>query len=188
MGTPLPGFLASLRTTTQNEFVIMTDLSLRIKALEELIALRQQWRVLGLRLVLTNGTFDLLHIGHVRYLEAARELGDVLVVGINSDVSARGYKGEGRPVVPQDERAEIVAALRCVDYATIFDEPTAVSLVEALEPDIYAKGGDYGEGKGRPLPEREAVKRHGGVVQIIPFVGGRSASELIRRIERETMG
>ena len=155
-------------------------------ALEELIALRQQWRVLGLRLVLTNGTFDLLHIGHVRYLEAARDLGDMLVVGINSDSSVRGYKGEGRPVVPQDERAEIVAALRCVDYVTIFDEPTAVNLVESLQPDVYAKGGDYEHGTGKPLPEREAVESYGGQVRIIPLVGGHSASDLIRRVERET--
>jgi D-beta-D-heptose 7-phosphate kinase/D-beta-D-heptose 1-phosphate adenosyltransferase len=130
--------------------------------------------------VLTNGTFDLLHIGHVRYLQAARELGDVLVVGINSDESVRGYKGPGRPVVPQDERAEIVAALRCVDYTTIFDEPTATHLVEALQPDIYAKGGDYAHGN-KPLPEAAAVERYGGEVRIIPLVEGRSASELIRR-------
>src|SRR5947209_14828576 len=109
----------------------------RVLSLPELVALRRSWQDAGLRLVLTNGTFDLLHIGHVRYLEAARELGDVLVVGINSDASVRGYKGSGRPVVPQDERAEIVAALRYVDYAVIFEEPTATQLIEALQPDIY---------------------------------------------------
>jgi cytidyltransferase-like protein len=90
--------------------------------------------------VLTNGTFDLLHIGHLRYLEAARAKGDLLVVGINSDASVRGYKGPGRPVVPQDERAELVAALRCVDYTTIFDEPTAIALVEALQPELLSMG------------------------------------------------
>ena len=122
------------------------DLSSRVVSLETLAGLREQWRAEGKRLVLTNGTFDLLHVGHVRYLQAARELGDVLVVGINSDDSVRGYKGPGRPVVPQDERAEIVAALRCVDYATIFNEPTATHLAETLQPDIYAKGGDYAPG------------------------------------------
>ena len=152
----------------------------RVQTLSELTNLRRTWRASGLRVVLTNGTFDLLHIGHVRYLEAARALGDVLVVGINSDASVRGYKGPGRPVVPQDERAEIVAALRCVDYVTIFEEATAVRLVEALEPDVYAKGGDYADG-GKRLPEREAVLACGGEVCIIPFVEGHSASELIRR-------
>src|SRR5436190_23795526 len=115
----------------------------RVLSLSELSEMRPGWRGAGLRVVLTNGTFDLLHIGHVRYLEAARALGDLLVVGINSDASVRGYKGPGRPVVPQDERAEIVAALRCVDFTTIFDEPTATTLVQALQPDVYAKGGDY---------------------------------------------
>src|SRR5689334_8356097 len=108
----------------------------RVLTLPELLEMRPGWRDTGLRVVLTNGTFDLLHIGHVRYLQAARELGDMLIVGVNSDASVRGYKGPGRPVVPQDERAEIVAALRCVDYATIFDEPTAVQLVESLQPDV----------------------------------------------------
>jgi len=134
--------------------------------------------------VLTNGTFDLLHVGHVRYLQEARDLGDVLVVGINSDASVRGYKGAGRPVVPQDERAEIVAALRCVDYVTIFDEPTATHLVETLQPDIYVKGGDYSPG-AKPLPEAEAVLSYGGEVKIIPFVQGHSASDLIQRVMRD---
>ena len=133
--------------------------------------------------MLTNGTFDILHVGHVRYLQAARAMGDILVVGINSDASARGYKGPSRPVVPQDERAEIVAALRCVDYATIFDDPTAVRLVEALQPDIYVKGGDYDGSK--PLPEAEAVRAYGGEVRIVPFVPGHSASGIIGEMRRE---
>ncbi|HEX9988468.1 MAG TPA: adenylyltransferase/cytidyltransferase family protein [Chloroflexia bacterium] len=155
----------------------------RVVTLEELVRMREGWRDAGLRLVLTNGTFDLLHIGHTRYLQAARGLGDVLVVGVNSDASARGYKGPGRPVVPQEERAEVVAALRCVDYAVIFDELTATRLVEKLQPEVYAKGGDYQEG-GKPLPEAAAVEAYGGKVAIIPFVQGHSASELIRRVER----
>jgi rfaE bifunctional protein nucleotidyltransferase chain/domain len=160
--------------------VDMTPERPQVVSLGELVALRAQWRAEGKRLVLTNGTFDLLHVGHVRYLQAARELGDVLVVGINSDSSVRGYKGPGRPVVPQDERAEIVAALRSVHYTTIFDEPTATHLVEALQPEVYAKGGDYAPGS-KPLPEAAAVERYGGQVRIITFVEGRSASELIRR-------
>ena len=95
----------------------------------------------------------MLHIGHVRYLQAARALGDILVVGVNSDASVRAYKGPGRPVVPQDERAEILAALRCVDYVTIFDEPTATHLVEALQPEIYVKGGDYAAPPASPSPK-----------------------------------
>ncbi len=152
----------------------------RVLTLEELLHMRARWRAQGLRLVLTNGTFDLLHVGHVRYLEAARELGDMLVVGINSDRSVRAYKGPGRPVVPQDERAEVVAALRCVDYTVIFDEPTASRLVEALRPEVYVKGGDYAPG-GKPLPEAEVVKAYGGELHIIPYVPGHSASDLIRR-------
>ena len=150
--------------------------------LADLISLRREWREAGLRLVLTNGTFDLLHIGHLRYLEAARSMGDLLVVGINSDASVRGYKGPGRPAVPQEERAEMVAGLRCVEYATVFDEPTAVALVEALKPEVYAKGGDYAPGS-KPLPEAEAVEAYGGEVCIVQYVAGHSASDLIRRVE-----
>src|SRR5438094_8658231 len=115
----------------------------KVKPGADLKKILAQRRAKGEKIVFTNGCFDLIHIGHVRYLQAARELGDLLVVGINSDASVHTYKGPDRPVVPQDERAEIVAALRCVDYAVIFDEPTAVALVQTLQPDIYVKGGDY---------------------------------------------
>jgi len=148
--------------------------------------MRAEWREAGQRLVLTNGTFDVLHVGHVRYLGAARRMGDILVVGVNSDASVRGYKGPGRPVVPQDERAEIVAALRCVDYAVVFDEPTAVGLVEALRPEVYVKGGDYDGSK--PLPEAEAVRGYGGAVRIVPYVAGKSATGLIRRMKANDEG
>lgn len=153
----------------------------RVRTLPELLRLRASWREEGRRLVITNGTFDLLHIGHVRYLEGARALGDILVVGINSDESVRGYKGPGRPVVPEEERAEIVAALRCVDYTVIFGGPTASELVEALQPDVYVKGGDYGSG-GKELPEARIVEGYGGQVRIVPFVDGHSASGLIKKV------
>jgi len=153
-----------------------------VLSLADLLELRREWRETSLRLVLTNGTFDLLHIGHLRYLEVARAKGDLLVVGINSDTSVRGYKGPGRPVVPQEERAEMVAALRCVDYTTIFDEPTAAALVDALKPEVYVKGGDYAAGS-KPLPEAEAVEAYGGEVCIVSFVEGHSASDIIRRVE-----
>ncbi len=157
----------------------------RVAKLEELVALRKEWRAWGLRVVLTNGAFDLLHRGHVRYLQQARDLGNILIVGINSDASVRGNKGEGRPIVPQDERAEVVASLRCVEYAVIFDEPTATQLVESLHPDIYVKGGDYAPG-GKPLPEASAVEAGGGEVKILPFDQGHSTSDLIGRVMRET--
>ncbi|MEO5951465.1 MAG: D-glycero-beta-D-manno-heptose 1-phosphate adenylyltransferase [Chloroflexia bacterium] len=152
----------------------------------ELTELVTRLRAEGKRIVLTNGTFDVLHVGHVRYLQSARALGDVLVVGLNSDSSVRGYKGPGRPVVQQDERAEILAALRCVDFVTIFDEPTATHIVEALQPDVYAKGGDYDASTGKPLPEAEAVLAYGGRVEIIPYVAGRSASQLIEKMRDGT--
>ena len=159
----------------------------RVVTLAELVEMRPGWRLAGLHLVLTNGTFDLLHIGHIRYLEEARRLGDILVVCINSDESVRGYKGEGRPVVPEAERAEVVAALRSVDYTVIFNEPTAERMVETLQPEVYVKGGDYGEG-GKSLPEAEAARSYGGEVRIVPFVQGHSASDLIRRVERPHKG
>src|SRR3954471_18565886 len=111
---------------------------------EELSDLCEKLRSAGQKIVATNGCFDLLHVGHVRYLQAARALGDLLVVGLNSDTSVRGYKGPSRPLISADERAELLAALACVDYIVIFDEPTATGLVEALAPDVYVKGGDYG--------------------------------------------
>src|SRR5689334_18779927 len=99
----------------------------------------------GKRVVFTNGVFDLLHVGHIRYLEEARGLGDVLIVGLNSDTSARALKGESRPLVPQSEREELLLALRCVDAVVIFDEPTADTVLAALQPQVYVKGGDYAQ-------------------------------------------
>jgi len=142
-------------------------------------------RAAGRRVVLTNGVFDLLHVGHLRYLQAARALGDSLIVGINDDASVRGNKGPRRPIVPAEERAELVAGLASVDYVTIFGEATAVELVRAIQPDIYVKGGDYaapGAGAGKPLPETEAVLAAGGRIEIIPLVPGVASSDLIARV------
>lgn len=164
--------------------------------LPTLLPLRAQARAAGQLVVFTNGAFDLLHVGHVRYLQAARALGDMLIVGLNSDASVRAYKGPSRPLVTQDERAELLAALACVDYVTIFDEPTAEALVAALQPDIYVKGGDYrptadGSAAARapgsdpvdkPLPEAAIVQAYGGRVVIIPYVPGKSTTNLIERI------
>jgi rfaE bifunctional protein nucleotidyltransferase chain/domain len=138
-------------------------------------------RATGERLVLTNGCFDLLHRGHVRYLNAAATLGDVLVVGVNSDASVRRLKGRGRALVPAEERTEVVAALACVDYVTIFDAPTAEGLVEALRPDVYVKGGDYAD---HPPPEAARVLALGGEFRLVELVPGSSTSALVERIRR----
>lgn len=151
----------------------------KILTREQLTQLAPMWREAGKQVVLTNGCFDLLHVGHLRYLQEARRLGDLLVVGVNSDESVRQLKGETRPITPQAERAELVAGLECVDYVTIFDEPTAVQLVNLVQPTYYAKGGDYTE---RDLPESEAVNAHGGFVVILPLQPERSMSAMVERI------
>lgn len=143
---------------------------MNIYTLTELVALRTSWRVAGLKVVLTNGVFDLIHVGHVQYLTAARALGDRLIVAINSDESTRQLKGPLRPIVPATERATIVAALRCVDAVTIFHERTAETVVAALAPDLYVKGGDYGKGTtfdATRLPEARVVQALGGEVRIL---------------------
>ena len=147
-------------------------------ALPALLARAATLRAGGGRLVLTNGCFDLLHVGHVRYLQAARRLGDFLVVGVNSDASVRRLKGSGRPLVPADERAEVVAALGCVDAVVVFDSPTAAPLVAALRPEIYVKGADYTEAT---LPEARVVRAYGGTVTLLPTVPGASTTALLER-------
>jgi rfaE bifunctional protein nucleotidyltransferase chain/domain len=136
----------------------------------------------GARIVFANGCFDVLHVGHVRYLKAAKALGDLLVVGINSDDQARRLKGEGRPVMSQDQRAEIVAALEAVDFVAIFEEPTVEQLLLALKPDIHAKGTDYKEDS---VPERDVVRSFGGRVAIVGDPKNHSSSEMIDKISRE---
>lgn len=154
-------------------------------ALSELLAHREQWRRAGLRLVLTNGVFDLLHAGHVGYLAQARALGDLLLVALNSDASTRSFKGPLRPIVPEAERAVVLGALRSVDHVTIFNQPTAEALVAAVRPELYVKGGDYAAGQGpdlERLPEARVVAGYGGRVVLLPYAEGRSTSALIRRI------
>jgi len=126
--------------------------------------------------VATGGCFDLLHPGHVRTLEAARALGDCLVVCLNSDASVRRLKGEGRPLVAQDDRGAVLRALRCVDAVLVFDEDTPAAALERLRPDVWAKGGDYA---GRELPESAVLRRWGGQVVVVPFLDGRSSTRLI---------
>ncbi len=136
-------------------------------------------RANGETIVTTNGVFDVLHVGHVRYLQQARNLGDRLVIGINTDNCTARLKGPTRPFVPQDERAELLSALRCVDYVTLFDESTPEALLAAIRPDVHAKGGDYDV---ESLPETATVRAHGGRVVILPFVEGRSTTDLVHRI------
>jgi len=157
----------------------------KIVALDTLEAMVEQHRVQGAAIVLTNGCFDLLHIGHIRYLQQARALGDLLIVGLNSDASAQRLKGPRRPLMPQGERAALLAALACVDYVTIFEEDTAEALVTRLRPAIYVKGGDYQlmpAIAGKVLPEAAAVQRYGGRVVLLPYLPGHSTSEIIARI------
>jgi len=140
-----------------------------------------QARARGARIVFTNGCFDVLHRGHVGYLSQARELGDVLVVAVNSDESVRRLKGPTRPVNPQEDRAAVLAALGCVDHVVVFDEDSPERLLEAVRPDVYVKGGDY-----RPelIPEAELVTRLGGEVRTLDYLPDRSTSAIIDRIRR----
>jgi len=147
---------------------------------DELLGVREALRAKSKSLVFTNGVFDLLHVGHVRYLAAARALGDALVVAINSDRTVRVLKGEGRPIVSEDERAEILAALRQVDYVTIFDDVSPRSLITRLLPDVLVKGGDYGLDE---IHGRAEVEAAGGRVVSLPFVAGASTSTIIERMK-----
>jgi rfaE bifunctional protein nucleotidyltransferase chain/domain len=151
----------------------------RIVERSQLIGIVATAKGAGKRIVLANGCFDVLHVGHVRYLEAAKALGDLLVVGINSDAQARRLKGEGRPLLPQDQRAEIVSAIDAVDLVTIFDEPTVEQLLLALKPDVHAKGTDYTEDS---VPERDVVRSFGGRVAIVGDPKDHSSSEMIGRV------
>jgi D-glycero-beta-D-manno-heptose 1-phosphate adenylyltransferase len=147
----------------------------------EMLGERQRLRASGARLVFTNGVFDLLHVGHVRYLAQARALGDALVVAINSDRCVRELKGSQRPVFNEAERAEILAALRHVDYVTVFDDVSPRSLIARLLPDVLVKGGDYGLDQ---IHGREEVEAAGGRVIALPFVEGSSTTTLIERMKK----
>lgn len=158
----------------------------RVVSREALTRPREAWRRTGRRLVFTNGCFDLLHVGHLRYLRAARAYGDLLVVGLNDDASVARLKGPGRPIVPAAERAELLAALEPVDYVVLFGEETAGGLVAALRPEVYVKGGDYAAGPGqagKPLPEATLVRGYGGEVRVVPLLPGYSTSALLARIQ-----
>ncbi|OLE50722.1 MAG: hypothetical protein AUG51_26590 [Acidobacteria bacterium 13_1_20CM_3_53_8] len=155
----------------------------KILSAENLRRERERFRAEGKRLVFTNGCFDILHVGHVRYLQAARELGDLLLVAINSDRTVRELKGEGRPVMNEAERAEILAALSAVDYVTVFDDVSPRKLIAELLPDVLVKGGDYALDE---IHGREEVEEAGGKVISLPFIEGASTSGIIERIKAVT--
>ena len=146
---------------------------------EELAAELARLRAAGKRAVFTNGCFDLLHAGHVRYLREASALGDLLVVGLNSDASVRQFKDASRPIVPEGDRAEVMAALEMVDYVVIFTEKTAESILAELRPEVYVKGGDY---TTENLPEARVVEGYGGHVKLVPYHEDRSTTGIIQRI------
>ena len=152
----------------------------RILERRDLLAVVKAAKRRGGRIVLANGCFDVLHVGHIRYLEAAKTLGDLLIVGVNSDEQTRRLKGDGRPLVSQDQRAQIISALEAVDFVTIFDEPTVEQLLLALKPDVHAKGTDYTEDT---VPERNVVRSFGGRVAIVGDPKNHSSSEIIDKVD-----
>lgn len=152
----------------------------KVLSLDHLLATLSAERAEGKRIVFTNGCFDLMHIGHTRYLQAAKALGDILVVGVNSDASVRSLdKAPDRPIVPEAQRAEVVAALGCVDYVVIFSEPDPLRLITSVQPDILVKGGDWAIDR---IVGRDIVEAHGGVVKTIPLEPGFSTTKLLQHI------
>jgi D-beta-D-heptose 7-phosphate kinase/D-beta-D-heptose 1-phosphate adenosyltransferase len=146
------------------------------EAMREVVNLRRKE---GQTIAFTNGCFDILHVGHVKYLEAARRMGDLLILGLNSDASVRAIKGEKRPLVPQAERAEVVASLESVDYVTLFDETTPLRLIEYLQPDCIVKGGDWKEAS---VVGGDLVRARGGKVVIVPLIEGASTTNIVEKI------
>lgn len=155
----------------------------RIMTAAELAEQRDALDAAGRKLVFTNGCFDLLHVGHVRYLQQARALGDALAVGLNSDLSVQALKGVGRPVNPESDRAEVLAALGCVDYVVIFGDKRATELLKTVRPHVYAKGGDYTPESLDPS-ERVALVEAGSEIRILPLVPGKSTSATLERMAK----
>lgn len=159
----------------------MTD---KVKTSAQLVPILASARAQNKRIVFTNGCFDLMHVGHTRYLQAAKELGDLLVVGVNSDDSVKRLnKASDRPIVNEAQRAEVLAALGCVDYVVIFTEPDPLHLITALLPDVLVKGGDWAIDK---IIGRDVVKQRGGIVKTIPLVPGQSTTALVQRIRSQS--
>jgi rfaE bifunctional protein nucleotidyltransferase chain/domain len=154
----------------------------KIRTLAQVAEERERWRAEGRTVALANGIFDLLHVGHVRYLQGARELADVLVVAVNSDASTRAYKGPGRPYIPESERAELIAALECTDRVILFDEPNVRVIIRALKPDVQVKGTDYTPDS---IPEADEVRAYGGRTAVAGDPKNHSTTEIAQRTGRE---
>jgi len=159
----------------------------KLADLESLVGIRERYRREGKTVIWTNGCFDLLHPGHVSGLQAARERGDVLMVGLNGDVSVRKNKGPARPILTQHERAAMLAALECVDHVLIFDDPTPERVLAMVKPDVHCKGSEYSPPHGRPVPEAATVLRYGGRIEYLPLVPGLSTTEILGRITGRRM-
>lgn len=158
----------------------------KITSWRGLLKKRELWRRQGKTVVWTNGCFDLLHVGHIRSLQDARKLGDVLVVGVNSDESIRRIKGPPRPLVPAEERMMILAALEAVDCVVVFEEDTPETALSRLQPDIHCKGSDYAPPYGKPIPETAVVVAYGGKIEFLPLIEQHSTSNLIARIRKSS--
>ncbi len=156
--------------------------SQKVGSLSEVVEQRERWRMEGKTVALANGVFDLIHVGHVRYLEGAKELADHLVVAVNSDASTRAYKGPGRPHIPEGERAEMVAALACTDRVVVFDEPNVRNIIRALKPDVHVKGTDY---TPDTIPEADEVRAYGGRVAVAGDPKNHSTTDLAKRLRAE---
>ncbi len=154
----------------------------KVRGLAEVVEQRERWRAEGKTVALANGVFDLIHVGHVRYLEGAKELADYLVVAVNSDASTRAYKGPGRPHIPERERAEMVAALACTDQVLVFDEPNVRNIIRALKPDVHVKGTDY---TPDTIPEADEVRAYGGRVAVAGDPKNHSTTELAQRLQAD---
>jgi rfaE bifunctional protein nucleotidyltransferase chain/domain len=157
----------------------------KLKSPAELARACAEMGAQGKRLVFTNGCFDLLHVGHVRYLQAARELGDALAVALNGDASVRALKGDSRPINPEQDRAEVLAALECVDFVTIFPDVRVTNVVRQVRPHIYAKGGDYTVESLNP-EERAVLEEAGAEIKILPLVPGKSTTSVVEKMKRAT--
>jgi D-beta-D-heptose 7-phosphate kinase/D-beta-D-heptose 1-phosphate adenosyltransferase len=183
--------VGKLGTSTVTPSEIMTalaglhrDSDIKIKNLDVLADLVAAEKRNGRKIVFTNGCFDLLHVGHVKYLQKARSFGDILILGLNSDASIQRLKGDKRPLIGQDERAHILAALDCIDYVVIFEEDTPINLISNLKPDVLVKGGDYTlDG----VVGREIVEAGGGCVELVSFVDGKSTTNIIEKILQNYM-
>ena len=157
----------------------------KIKNIGELRDIVEELKTQNKKIVTTNGVFDILHIGHIRYLREAKKLGDVLIVAVNSDSSTKKIKGPQRPLNNENDRAEVLAALECVDYVTIFEEENPINLLEIIKPNIHAKGGDYKIGK---IIEKDTVEKNDGKIILIPEVKGYSTSDFINKIIKAYKG